>query len=160
MQICLPLLFCKIDSQSASRQAEDPVLLCDTFYSSRLCNADEGMSIMLTANHLYICDNLQGLGNNTALPSPNKSCELDFDVKFELMRDTSINLGTTGGMGVPYCIKLEKDGYEGLDVYASSETLLKWKDHLESKINRRGFHSLFRPIKKIGKGNFASVYLA
>ena len=27
-------------------------------------------------------------------------------------------------------------------------------------INRKGFHDLFRPIKKIGKGNFASVYLA
>lgn len=27
-------------------------------------------------------------------------------------------------------------------------------------MNQRGFHSLFKPIKKIGKGNFASVYLA
>lgn len=27
-------------------------------------------------------------------------------------------------------------------------------------INRRGFHNLFKPMKKIGKGNFASVYLA
>lgn len=35
-----------------------------------------------------------------------------------------------------------------------------WKEQLEKVINQRGFHSLFKPIKKIGKGNFASVYLA
>lgn len=28
------------------------------------------------------------------------------------------------------------------------------------KINQRGFHELFKAHKKIGKGNFASVYLA
>lgn len=27
-------------------------------------------------------------------------------------------------------------------------------------LNQRGFHQDFKPIKKIGKGNFASVYLA
>lgn len=34
-----------------------------------------------------------------------------------------------------------------------------WRTYLESKLNQRGFHELFKPIKKIGKGNFASVYL-
>jgi len=27
-------------------------------------------------------------------------------------------------------------------------------------MNQMGFHEKFKPIKKIGKGNFASVYLA
>jgi serine/threonine protein kinase len=27
-------------------------------------------------------------------------------------------------------------------------------------MNKRGFHEEFKPIKKIGKGNFAAVYLA
>lgn len=31
---------------------------------------------------------------------------------------------------------------------------------MSSRLNQRGFHELFKPIKKIGKGNFASVYLA
>jgi serine/threonine protein kinase len=31
---------------------------------------------------------------------------------------------------------------------------------MASRLNQRGFHELFKPIKKIGKGNFASVYLA
>lgn len=36
---------------------------------------------------------------------------------------------------------------------------MAWKNYLESVLNQRGFHELFKPIKKIGKGNFASVYL-
>ena len=28
----------------------------------------------------------------------------------------------------------------------------------EPKLNQRGFHELFKPLKKLGKGNFASVY--
>ena len=35
-----------------------------------------------------------------------------------------------------------------------------WRDSLAERINQRGFHELMKPIKKIGKGNFASVYLA
>jgi hypothetical protein len=38
--------------------------------------------------------------------------------------------------------------------------LKEWRDILGGKLNQRGFHELFKPIKKIGKGNFASVYLA
>jgi len=42
----------------------------------------------------------------------------------------------------------------------STAMLNKWRDVLKSKLNQRGFHEQFKPIKKIGKGNFASVYLA
>lgn len=31
---------------------------------------------------------------------------------------------------------------------------------LKKHLNQKGFHEAFKPIKKIGKGNFASVYLA
>jgi serine/threonine protein kinase len=41
----------------------------------------------------------------------------------------------------------------------SEGTLLCWRDHLATRLNLRGFHELFKPIKKIGKGNFATVYL-
>jgi hypothetical protein len=33
-----------------------------------------------------------------------------------------------------------------------------WILHLSKLINQKGFHELFKPIKKLGKGNFASVY--
>ena len=37
--------------------------------------------------------------------------------------------------------------------------LVEWRDVLSPILSQRGFHELFKPIKKIGKGNFASVYL-
>lgn len=30
---------------------------------------------------------------------------------------------------------------------------------LKNKLNQRGFHEQFKPYKKIGKGNFATVFL-
>lgn len=33
-----------------------------------------------------------------------------------------------------------------------------WSLHLSKLINQRGFHELFKPIRKLEKGNFASVY--
>jgi hypothetical protein len=35
----------------------------------------------------------------------------------------------------------------------------RWRAGLKRWLNQGGFHEQFRPIKKIGKGNFASVYL-
>ena len=58
-------------------------------------------------------------------------------------------------------IRFDKEGFEAETIYSSTQELLKlWKNVLEDRINQRGFHELFKPIKKIGKGNFASVYLA
>ncbi len=34
-----------------------------------------------------------------------------------------------------------------------------WIEHISKRLNLRGFHEIFKPIKKVGKGNFASVYL-
>lgn len=31
--------------------------------------------------------------------------------------------------------------------------------HLSKFLNQKGFHAQFKPIKKLGKGNFATVYL-
>lgn len=39
------------------------------------------------------------------------------------------------------------------------EDVLKWRDLLAKKLNQRGFHELFKPVKRVGKGSFASVYL-
>jgi len=37
--------------------------------------------------------------------------------------------------------------------------LSQWRLILKTRLNQRGFHEQFKPKKKIGKGNFASVYL-
>jgi hypothetical protein len=63
-------------------------------------------------------------------------------------------------LGKAFSITFDKPGYEPFTMYGNHDLLILWKDKLETMINRRGFHNLFKPIKKIGKGNFASVYLA
>ena len=42
----------------------------------------------------------------------------------------------------------------------SEADLIAWREALKGRLNQRGFHEQFKPKKKIGKGNFASVYLA
>lgn len=36
----------------------------------------------------------------------------------------------------------------------------QWYWIFGKRINQRGFHEMFRPIRKLGKGNFATVYEA
>lgn len=36
----------------------------------------------------------------------------------------------------------------------------EWEGHLLKYIIRRDFHEFFKPMRKIGRGNFATVYLA
>lgn len=36
----------------------------------------------------------------------------------------------------------------------------KWASVLGKRMNQKGFHEMFKPIRKLGKGNFATVYEA
>ena len=63
-------------------------------------------------------------------------------------------------MGKPYGLKFERfSEFIILENKEDPEGLIVLRNFLASRINQRGFHELFKPIKKIGKGNFASVYL-
>jgi calcium-dependent protein kinase len=46
-------------------------------------------------------------------------------------------------------------------ISSSTQTneLTAWRNYLATVLNQRGFHPLFRAVKKIGKDNFATVYL-
>ena len=62
--------------------------------------------------------------------------------------------------GTPFGLKFER-AEEVFYMYSDNVGMLKeWRNVLAKKLNQRGFHQLFKPIRKIGKGNFASVYLA
>ncbi len=51
--------------------------------------------------------------------------------------------------------------YEVLELYSQDTALVyTWKALLEPKLNQRSFHTLFKAKKQIGKGAFATVYLA
>jgi serine/threonine protein kinase len=63
-------------------------------------------------------------------------------------------------LGHPHTLKFESYN-QSLSLKNSNipSELLEWRNLLGKKVNQRGFHELFKPIKKVGKGNFASVYL-
>jgi hypothetical protein len=81
--------------------------------------------------------------------SPRSKAYLPFDFDVKLAFTTS-----------PPCVNFEKGEQRASYVLRSVGDLQQWREILKAKINQRGFHEQFKPKKKIGKGNFASVYLA
>ncbi|EGR32236.1 hypothetical protein IMG5_091269 [Ichthyophthirius multifiliis] len=79
---------------------------------------------------------------------PYKQIDLIQDLCFELVLN-NIN-----------CIKFDyQESY--YEIYNEDIHILKkWQYYLEKILNQRGFHQQFKCYKKIGKGSFASVYLA
>ena len=71
----------------------------------------------------------------------------DFELKF-------------GHVVNPPSIFLERENSKQTYELRSGGELQLWREILKDKLNQRGFHEQFKPKKKIGKGNFASVYLA
>jgi hypothetical protein len=64
---------------------------------------------------------------------------------------------------------LSSGNFEGFSIEGShtgtflsqdQQLMLEVREYFRKRINLRGFHELFKAIKKIGKGSFASVYLA
>lgn len=79
---------------------------------------------------------------------------LTFDLIFTLLR-----VGDEV-VGEPHGLKFERFEKEfTLHNVNMGKSLLEWRNKLQKMINQRGFHELYKPIKKVGKGNFASVYL-
>jgi hypothetical protein len=77
--------------------------------------------------------------------------------KTYLVFDFDVKLTFTAS---PPCVTFEKVEQRASYVLRSLNDLQQWREILKAKINQRGFHEQFKPKKKIGKGNFASVYLA
>jgi calcium-dependent protein kinase len=70
----------------------------------------------------------------------------DFDLKFGFKVDTKEVFFEKGDTKLTYQLLNEED-------------VTIWREVLKSKMNQRGFHEQFKALDKIGKGNFASVYL-
>ena len=62
---------------------------------------------------------------------------------------------TVGGQAITFYLHEQELSF---DLPGGDE--VAWRNILRRYLNQVGFHEQFKPIKKIGKGNFASVYLA
>lgn len=74
--------------------------------------------------------------------------------------DPSLTFAIITGKEGPVGIELrnEKEHVELLrDFWPRAQ---EWEDMLLTRVTRRDFHDFFKPLKKIGRGNFATVYLA
>lgn len=99
------------------------------------------------------------LSQNTEKKDVSKRIVFDFDLIFDCLRGSNEDENKRR-TGIFYGIKFER-GEEYAAFYSDDSSQVKaWRDVLATKLNQRGFHELLKPIKKIGKGNFASVYLA
>ncbi|CAD8168002.1 unnamed protein product [Paramecium octaurelia] len=114
----------------------------------------------------------------------HKLLPLDFSTRFEIFRDaptlkanvqTKKSTPNTPLTNRPDVVKPEdiqtlgdilhirlqvESSDKHWDFTSDQETLKTFRKLFGQKINQMGFHHMFKVFKKIGKGNFASVYLA
>jgi hypothetical protein len=86
------------------------------------------------------------------LMQKNKTCTIpiEFDLTFAIVA------GDQGPIGLE--LRSQNEKIQLLrDFWPRAE---EWEKLLLKHITRKDFHEFFKPIKKIGKGNFASVYLS
>ncbi|CAD8211501.1 unnamed protein product [Paramecium octaurelia] len=110
---------------------------------------------------------------------PKKYTMMDFDLKFEMIRTApkmkpgcqviklsgsarvdQVKSENIEKLGEATALWLFRDEDHRYELVAPSMILTQWRWFLGKRINQYGFHHLFKVFKKIGKGNFASVYLA
>lgn len=153
-------LFSHLETDAQSFLGDSEIILCDYFYRSKLAAFNDRIVMVLTDQYFCLCEGVKNReigGNNLKI---TEICQIDFELKFEVMRETTSYDKERPGLGAICALKLEREGFQPVTLYSNLQTLTMWKTELEARLNIKGFHNLFKPIKKIGKGNFASVYLA
>ena len=62
------------------------------------------------------------------------ACHISFDLKFEMARDPKFGpeaCEEKKTLGLPYCIKFEKAGFETFSLFSEKvDVLMRWKDEL------------------------------
>lgn len=55
-------------------------------------------------------------------------------------------------------LRLFYDETRSVSFFSTGAVLDAWTFCLSQQLNQLGFHEMFKPLRKLGKGNFASVY--
>lgn len=142
----LPCLFAPIDQFSPSVLYQQPIQLENSF--------------SLTPNNPQPHFLLTLIGN-TLLLSPLAAQRLEptggllfsFDLKFEVIYQVEKNVRSP-----KRGIRLFYEQTKTMSLFASPAVIEAWNICLSQQLNQLGFHEMFKPLKKLGKGNFASVY--
>ncbi|CAD8137002.1 unnamed protein product [Paramecium pentaurelia] len=102
---------------------------------------------------------LHGYTNQIIVANKKKLISLSFETKFSLLREP---VDEKFKVGKPLGLLIERENIQHkITLFSNDVQMIKnWRDYLAKHINQRGFHESFKAHRKIGKGNFASVYLA
>jgi serine/threonine protein kinase len=72
---------------------------------------------------------------------------------FKTTKEENIALEKTVGFSIT------KDGTQKVDLMIVDTKYMEiWSKYLNRYLNQLGFHKLFKPVRKLGKGGFATVY--
>ncbi|CAD8174342.1 unnamed protein product [Paramecium pentaurelia] len=131
------------------------------------------------SRYLVGTDNLLIIFEDPHYKQPLEYTTINFDLKFEIVRtapkmkpgfplvklpnaksEDQVQIENVEKLGDPIKLRLFKDEQDKYELIAHQLIITQWRWFLGKRINQYGFHHLFKVFKKIGKGNFASVYLA
>ncbi len=131
---------------------EDSICL----HANAFTNSDHTQEVRLAMTNFYL-----------AICSPHSQftdylyyAELEFNLKFEIIFDASSKVYQPDAVStrrLGFRLILEKKA--AVEFYFKSEPLLDiWLKYLSKNLNQYGFHKLYKPVRKLGKGGFATVY--
>lgn len=146
---------------SLSRSHKPLPLLRGRFHTSP-CSAS-CYSLALYEEHLLVTDP-RGV---------EQEYTLEFDLTFEVVQDGEepdllssletrspiVRRPRASSPRRPVALKLFLRDHEMLALYQQQEVAEQWQSELLKRLNQRNFKGSFQALKKLGKGNYASVYL-
>ena len=109
----------------------------------------------MTSHFIVLCSKA-GINYNYHYYTP-----LDFDLKFEVLGEDVSNPESEANSIVskPTGFRLTRKDTATVDFHIIGANVLGvWLKYLTKTLNQIGLHKLFRPLRKLGKGGFATVY--
>lgn len=121
-------------------------------------------SLAISASYVYLFDvNAPFIQAEHLLHPPLGHYQIDFDCQFSLAQTNQAPPAEDPEHpkepSCSFVLHLERTNHGSMDFHGSTIShYQRWCDVLASNMNQLNFHSLFKPIKKLKQGTFASVY--
>ncbi|EFX59950.1 hypothetical protein DAPPUDRAFT_126101, partial [Daphnia pulex] len=125
--------------------------------SNCLLNRNSAREVCVVLTNAYIALSEISTGKN----GYQYFTPLDYDLKFELIYEQELTAppSETSILSRVVGFTLQRTGTQPVEVVIVSDSLVEiWVKMLSRTLNQLGFHRLYKPVKKLGKGGFATVY--